>query len=389
MAREAVISTLRDLKPLRILLIADVPDNRSGGMSRTMHATGDALLARGHQVDFLFHDAFRYQGRPQLRRFYVPREIPELVRQQVRERGPYDVVEVHEPLAAVYAWHRQRDRSLPPLVVFSYGLEERSHPALLRYRKLKQLPVSLKNRWSPLTVVWQARYAVRQADHVICSNSEDVQHLISAGVAPERLTRHHSGVEREFLMAGASLQPVPPRSILFFGSWLMRKGILDLIPAVTKILRTQPEVSLTVGGCGASETQVRESFPMDVRARIKVIPEVSGNDRLIELYRQHQILVLPSFFEGQPLVMIEAAALKLAIITTRVCGMLDFIQDGQNGLFTEVGDATQLTAHLEKLLLNPDLTHQLGEAAYQTACTHTWEAAALKLEAAYRQACGR
>jgi len=374
------------MSPLRILRIADVPDNRTGGMSRTMYATGDVLRERGHQVDYLFSPAFRYAGRVQLRRFYVPMEVPDLVRQKMRETGPYDVVELHEPMAAPYAWQRQRDRSLPSLVIFSYGLEERSHPALLNYKRLKNLPVSLKNRWSPLTVVWQARYAVRRADHVICSNSEDVRHLVAAGVPPERLTRHHSGVEPEFFVAGA-LPPDPARSgILFLGSWLMRKGILDLVPAVTKALRAHPELRFTVAGSGAAEAQVRADLPADVQPRITVLPHVSGNDRLVELYRKHAIFVLPSFFEGQPLVMIEAAAMGLAIVTTRVCGMLDFIEDGQNGMLVEVGDEVSLSARLEQLVSSPALVQKLGAAARQTARSHTWVTAADKIEAAYRQA---
>jgi glycosyltransferase involved in cell wall biosynthesis len=371
---------------LRILRIADIPDNRTGGMSRTMYCTGDILQERGHQVDYLFSPAFKYRGRVQLRRFFVPLEVPQLVRKQIETHGPYDVVEVHEPMAAPYAWQRQRDRSLPPLVIFSYGLEERSHEALLHYKRLKHLPVSLKNRWSPLTVVWQARYAVRHADHVICSNSEDVRHLEAAGLAPERLTRHHSGADS--MMRAAEATPADPMrsGILFLGSWLMRKGILDVIPAVTNVLRAQPTLTFTVAGCGAGAEEVLSAFPAELRNRIQVIPHVSEDRQLIELYRRHSIFVLPSFFEGQPLVMIEAAVMGLAIVTTRVCGMIDFIQDGKNGLLIDVGDEGALAQRLEQLVANPARARELGEAARQTAQTHTWATAATKIEAAYRQA---
>ena len=164
---------------MRILRIADISDNRTGGMSRTMYCTGDELQRMGHEVEYWFENRIRSRTVPiQFRRFIIPwRIVLELERELLRGKA-YDIVEIHEPISARYAWQRQR---LPPLVIFSYGLEERSHEAMLGYRRLKGLPVSTKMRFSPLSVVWQAAYSVRRAAHVICSNSEDVNHLRNAG----------------------------------------------------------------------------------------------------------------------------------------------------------------------------------------------------------------
>jgi len=368
---------------MRLLRIADIADNRTGGMSRTMYGTGDALAAAGHQVDYLFAPAFRFKGPVQLRRFFVPREIVGLVRGLLRQGRAYDVVEIHEPLAAPYAWAAQCDPALPPLAVFSYGLEERSHAALLAYKRLKGLPVSLKNRWSPLSVVWQARYAVRHAGHVICSNSEDVRHLQNAGVPAEKLTCHHSGVEEKFLRVGRELPGGARAGILFMGSWLMRKGVLDVVPAVTNVLRRHPGLRFTAAGCGRPASEILPGFPPEVHARIQVLPAVEQDRQLIELYASHAILLLPSFFEGQPLVMIEAAALGLAILTTNICGMADFIVDGRNGFTVPVADVEGLSRRLDELVASPQLAGKLGAAARLTAQGHTWTAAAEKIARAY------
>ncbi len=371
---------------MRILRVADIPNNRTGGMSRTMHCTGDALAAAGHQVDYLFGGEFNVAGPIQFRRFAVPLKIPSLIRRLAQQGKQYDVVEIHEPLAAPYCWQRRRNRSLPPLVVFSYGLEERSHPALLNYRRLKDLPVTLKNRYSPLTVVWQAKYAVRHADHVICSNSEDVRHLQSAGVPLEKLTQHHSGVEPEFLAAGRA-EANPERSgILFLGSWLPRKGILDLVPAVSAVMREHPALRFTAAGCGVDAAQVLSSFPTDLCPRIHVVPAIADNRILIELYRDHAILALPSYFEGQPLVMMEAAALGLAIVTTGICGMADFITDRENGLTVAVGNIAALTDRLNCLVGDAALARRLGESARRKVARFTWANAAQKILRAYEQA---
>jgi hypothetical protein len=73
---------------LRVLRIADVTNNRSGGMSRTMHSTGDELIRRGHQVEYLFCEDLNVSCRPQFRRFQVPRRIVERVRQRMQSGDP-------------------------------------------------------------------------------------------------------------------------------------------------------------------------------------------------------------------------------------------------------------------------------------------------------------
>jgi glycosyltransferase involved in cell wall biosynthesis len=374
---------------VRILRVADIPNNRTGGMSRTMYCTGEVLAAEGHEVDYLFGENLEVPGPVQLRRFTVPLKITSVIRGRARQGRRYDVVEIHEPLAAPYCWRRRHNSDHAPLVVFSYGLEERSHRALLDYRRLKGLPVTLKNRYSPLTVVWQAEYAVRHADHVLCSNSEDVRHLRAAGVAPEKLTQHHSGVEAEFLAAGQA-EPYPERAgVLFLGSWLARKGILDLIPAISTVMRARPALRFTAAGCGVSADEVWSSFAAELRPRIRVLPSVADNRTLIDLYREHAILALPSYFEGQPLVMIEAAALAMAIVTTGICGMADFITDGENGLTVPVGDVATLADRLNSLAGDPVLARRLGEAARRNASQFTWTNAARRILRAYEHALGQ
>lgn len=370
--------------PLRVLRVADVTDNRSGGMSRTMYATGDELARRGHLVEYRFCEHLAVSCRPQFRRFAIPRRIVRLVREELAAGKQWDVVEVHEPAAAAYAWNRA---SLPPLVVFSYGLEDRSHRATLDYQRRKGLPVTIKNRFSPLSVVWQAKYATRHAAQVICSNSEDVEHLVGRGVPRNRLTRHHSGVEPEFLAAGGDLPPDNERrGMLFLGSWLHRKGVLDLVPAAAEVLKRHPGEHLTIAGCHAGPEQILPEFPPDIRGRVRVIPRIEGNAALIEIYRRHSVFVLPSYFEGQPLVMIEAAAMGLAIVTTPVCGMRDFIEPEKTGLAVPIANPPALADALSRLLDSPRDARRLGDQARALAQSHTWAAAADKIERAYQQA---
>jgi glycosyltransferase involved in cell wall biosynthesis len=84
--------------------------------------------------------------------------------------------------------------------------------------------------------------------------------------------------------------------------------------------------------------------------------------------------------------MLEAAALKLAVVTTGVCGMRDFIRDGENGLLVPPADPSALAAGLHAAVTNPTLARRLGEGAYRTAAAHTWDRVAEELASAYRAA---
>jgi glycosyltransferase involved in cell wall biosynthesis len=371
---------------MRLLRVAYVANDRAGGMSRTLYCTGDELVRRGHEVEYWFADRHPHwrPAPPSLRRFVIPWQTARELRRAVRAGARWDVLEIHEAQASWTVWHRRR---LPPVVVFSYGLEDRYHAAFLAYRRAKGRPVSLKQRWSHATISRPAGYAVRHAAHVICSNADDVEHLAARGVSRARLTRHFSGVEPEFLAAGANLVGHPRRhGVLFLGGWGERKGAPDLVPALSELARRFPALPITLAGVGVPAERVLAEFPAEVRPRLHVRSRLEGTAALIELYAQHTVLVLPSFFEGQPLVLIEAAALGLCPVTTHVCGMRDFIAPGRNGLTVPVADPPALLAALGELAANPRRCQTLGEAARQTAQSHTWGAAAENLSCAYHAA---
>ena len=359
---------------MRILRIADVPDVRTQGMQRLMYGIGDELRAQGHTVDDLFQDDIWMPVPQKLRRLTVPIRAPLIVRTLARRGREYDVVEVHEPLGAWCSLMRRVGGRFPPVVVYSYGLEERYHQVELDYRRRKALPISLKNRWSPLSVILQARYAVRKADGVICSNAEDLRYLLAAGVDEARLVEVPSGIASEFLEAEPDWTR-DPRSVLFVGTWILRKGVVDLVPATVAVLRRELRARLTLAGCGLPGERVLAEFPSDVRDRIAVMP-LSSEREHVECYRRHAIFVLPSIFEGYPLAMLQAAALGLAVVTTDVCGMAEFVENGKNGIKVPVGDPERLAAALLQLVQNPPETRRLGEGARAKAQEFPWSRAA-------------
>ena len=372
---------------LNILRIADVPNNPHGGMGKAMYGTGRPLEDQGHEITYWFDDDLSVPGPQKLRRFTVPLALPHLIRKAQTAAGrPFDVVEIHEPLAGPYTFARHRSAGvLPPCVVMSHGLEERRHEAELAYRRRVGQSIGLKRRFSPHTVIQQARYAVRHAERVLCCNTPDRDHLRDQGVPAERLVVKPSGLDPAFL--GQTTPPAWDRpAFLFFGSWLSRKGSGELISAGGRLLQNHPHATLTLAGIGGAAADVREAFPPETRSRVQPIASIRGDAALLDLYRRHSVLVLPSFYEGQPLVMLEAAASGLALATTGVCGMLDFVDHGVEGLLVEPGNADELLHALDQLASDAALRQRLGEAGRIRAQRHGWDAVARTVEHAYRSA---
>jgi glycosyltransferase involved in cell wall biosynthesis len=358
---------------VRILRIADVTNNRTGGMSRYIHSVTDRLRATGHQVDLLLAEDLETSIRGRLRRFVTPGRAARLAWSRIQRGHRYDVVEIHEPLAAAYAAARRVTRSLPPLLVSVYALETRAHQTRLAYARSKGLQIPWQSRLGPLSVVWQANFGLRYADQIAVETDEDNEYLRrNLGIGCDRITIQRGGVDSVFF------EPVPePRSgVLFVGTWIERKGIRDLVPALTAVRDRYPDVPLTVAGCGCPAARVLAEFPDRVRSSVRVVPSITEDGKLAALYREHAVFAFPSTFEGQPLALLEAAACGLAIATTRTCGMKDFVNDGQNGLLVDVGDADAFARAVFRLVESPELARILGQAARESSRTYTWQRSA-------------
>ena len=86
-----------------------------------------------------------------------------------------------------------------------------------------------------------------------------------------------------------------------------------------------------------------------------------------ELFVQSNIIVLPSYREGLPKVLIEAAACGRAVVTTDVPGCRDAIEPDKTGLLIPVQDAQALANAIQLLIENPDLRKSMGKAGRELA----------------------
>ncbi|TEU17686.1 MAG: glycosyltransferase family 1 protein [Dehalococcoidia bacterium] len=178
----------------------------------------------------------------------------------------------------------------------------------------------------------------------------------------------------------------PSDSLLMFagGDW-ERKGVLHIMEALS--LGQRPDVKLFICGSGDEKFYGQFAELKRVRDRIIFVPHSSN---LWEYYAASDIFVLPTIYEPFGLVIVEAMASGLPVITSRVAGAAYLIIDGVNGLLLRApSDVNGLAEKIELLLSNAELRETMGERARETAEKFSWDQVAQKTLEVYNTVLNR
>jgi glycosyltransferase involved in cell wall biosynthesis len=375
-------------RALRILVAHNVPKKRTGGMSRLMGLLHDQVVLAGHSVEYFCADDVPRWVRGFPARLAFPFYALQHAVRAARGGNPFDVINVHEPSGAAVSLLKWGAGS-PHVVVTSYGIERRGWERLMEEVNLGREQLRLRTRLTyPATVLWQARVALKLADHVFCSNMEDFEYLKSRlHIAGSKITRIHSGADHLYASASQNRDYSRAERLLFSGTWLNRKGVLDLVPAVERLLGRYSNLRFVVLNPGVPEAKVKACFAKAANPRVSCI-QAEPETGIACAIAAADIFVLPSLFEGTPLTLIEAMFGGLPIVTTDTCGMKDVIEDGRNGLLVPTRSPEAIVNAVERLFDNATLREQLGRAARSDAVKHyEWQSVAEPVRRLYEEIC--
>lgn len=152
-----------------------------------------------------------------------------------------------------------------------------------------------------------------------------------------------------------------PVRITFLGQLGSRKGSPDLIDALAR-LSTDVDWMATIAGDGAiaeARTQVKS---LGIGDKVFVPGWLSTKERTA-LLEQTDILVLPSYAENLPMVLLEAFAHGIATVVTPVGAIPEVVTSGHNGILVQPGDVEALSQAIQLLVKDPALRRRLGAAA--------------------------
>ena len=156
---------------------------------------------------------------------------------------------------------------------------------------------------------------------------------------------------------------IPPEACVigFVGRIVRDKGLEDLVRAWRSLREEYRDLHLLVVGPFEPQDPISRSSEQLLRSDPRV--HLTGNmDSMRPMYGAMQVVVLPSYREGFPTVPLEAAAMGLPVVATRVTGCVDAVLDGVTGTLVRAGDAAQLRDALRTYVDHPRVGLEQGRA---------------------------
>ncbi|WP_432508835.1 glycosyltransferase family 4 protein [Kineococcus auxinigenes] len=156
-----------------------------------------------------------------------------------------------------------------------------------------------------------------------------------------------------------------PLRVLFVGRLVPEKGPAVLLDAVAALRRgVDPlDVRLRVVGAGPLAEELAAQVERDGLAEVVELVGPLGNEQLPVQYAWADVFCLPSFAEGVPVVLMEALATALPVVTTAIAGIPELVRDGVEGRLVPPGDSGALVAALRGVAaLDAEGRRALGSA---------------------------
>lgn len=166
-----------------------------------------------------------------------------------------------------------------------------------------------------------------------------------------------------------------------------QKGHDLLFEALSSVLKLGLDFTLVVAGEGSRRSWLeQQSLSLRLAPRVQFVGQIEDVGGLLAAA---DAVLLPSRWEGLPLVLLEAMARARPIVASAVGGVADVIEDGVNGTLVPPGDASALAAALTQLQRKADHAWRMGRSAAETVREHyTWHAVVDGFESVYDEVLG-
>lgn len=214
-----------------------------------------------------------------------------------------------------------------------------------------------------------SRWKYRQVDVFIAASEAIRDILVHDGIPTERIAVVHDGIDVERIANLPALDihrelwlPHGVPVIVNVGALVAHKGQKHLVDAMSRVAREVPETHAIVFGegelRGALEKQIKE------RSLEKQVRLAGFREDVLQLVKSADLFVMSSITEGLGSTVLDAMAMKLAVVGTRAGGIPEAVVPGETGLLVTPGDSKALAAGIVRLLKTPALRRQMGEAGY-------------------------
>lgn len=230
---------------------------------------------------------------------------------------------------------------------------------------------------------WMVRSLLPRFDHVFAISQASREEALNQSVAPDQVSIMHPGLDFSEFEAVPDVDSVRRQydldgrlSLLSVGRLARRKGLIEFVRySLPTIVDKRPEtVLLIVGDNPIRSLAHKEDIKACIQAEVKTLG-LEGHVRmlgwverrvLVDLYRACDLFVLPAIevpgdMEGFGIVLIEAGAAGRPVVSTRLGGITDAVEDGRSGVLVAAGMWDELADAILNLLENEPLRRRMGQ----------------------------
>ncbi len=296
--------------------------------------------------------------------------------------GKLDLIHAHFGPNGVYAMNIADKLDIPFLVTFHGYDITISRQAIWRSGRLLYYQL-----------IFHEEKLKRKAAAFIAVSKFIRQKLIDQGYPKEKIIQHYIGVDTTKFFPAAT--KTDERYILCVGRHTEKKGIDTLLRAFAKIAAKHPSVSLIQVGKGPLTKNLQTlTKKLGIDKQVRFLGS-QPHEKVMQLMRAAEILALPSQTakdgdcEGLPIVILEASACSIPVVSTYHSGIPEAVLDGETGFLVAEKDEIAFAQRLDYLLDDRALGEKMGQQGREFICeTFELRNQTLKLEAIYNSIIG-
>jgi glycosyltransferase involved in cell wall biosynthesis len=348
-----------------VVLETRVVSGCGGGPDKTILNTPRYLSGSGYRTVCAYMHPPDDPGFEQLRQKAEAWKAPLL---SVPDRGPWDWRVVPELLRIC-----RRER-----VAIWHGHDYKSNVlGLLLRRHWPMRLLSTVHGWVQRTARTPLYYGIDRLclphyERVICVSDDLHERCLRCGVPRDRCVLIENAVDTQDFTRSVALEEakrrleIPASRVVLgaIGRLSAEKGFDLLIRAACRLLDRGRDIALLIAGDGGERGRLESLIAGTGRGdRIRLL---GYRPDTLALYQAMDVLVLSSFREGLPNVLLEAMAVGVPVVATRVAGVPRLIEDGVNGLLVDAGNVDQLAGAVDRLIRDEELRRRLAHAGCAT-----------------------
>ena len=245
-------------------------------------------------------------------------------------------------------------------------------------------------KWVPAADRWTNRFSTH-----VCAVSESTRQFLVAheGLPAARVTTVHNGIDL------AIFQPRPEERAAARKRWALpddafivagigrltyQKNFALFLEVAAEVVKAHPQACFVIAGTGEDEAALRaQAAALGLGERVRFLGYVG---EMTALYPALDMLLLTSRYEGLPITILEAMAVGIPIVASRLDGVQEVLADGEDCALATPGGRDEFAARVSELIAQPALTRRYADAALAKVRAHySAEAMTRAVEAIYLQ----